>query len=309
MSIADLKYRQFLQYVREHGQARDTRSGTVFSCFSPPELRFENVGEFFPLLTLKKMRYKSVIGELLWFLNGSTNLPTLRRFSNLDSEANTIWSADAERFWTYQEQRDNVVESWQRHGEYLGRIYGAQWRYWTNPWIDPDSDTEETYDQIQHLIEGLRTNPNGRYHIVTAFNPAESLNPDVAALPPCHMFFQCYVEGRKLHLKWYQRSVDSILGLPYNIASYAALLQILAQFTGHEVGDIIGTFGDAHIYEAHLEALEETLARDATTYSSPRLVLPVGFDDLACIDEVTANDFDLIDYESHPLIHAPLMVG
>ena len=242
----------------------------------------------FPLLTTKKMPIKSIMTELKWFLKGDTNIKYL-----VDNGCN-IWNGDA--YKAYKENKgtlgmgmgafiekiktnDEFAETW---GE-LGPIYGKQWRDWNGK------------DQIKDLIHNLKTNPNSRRHMVSAWNVGE-LNEVV--LPPCHYGFQCYVADGKLSLMWNQRSVDTFLGLPFNIASYGALLLILCEETGYEPGDLIGNLGDVHLYKNHIEQAITLVERD--TLPLPKL-------NITNSDILNGEfDYELIDYNPHPSIKAPL---
>jgi thymidylate synthase len=265
---------------------RSTRSGNVVSTFDH-KIKF-NLAHGFPATTTKKLAFNAVIGELLWFLSGKTDLQSLREYSNIPDGDWTIWTQDAERFGG-------------KGNEELGAIYGSQWRNFGN------GDSHGT-DQITNLIRSLTNDPVSRYHIVSAWNP-NVLNE--IALPSCHMFFQCYVDidqhGYKhLDMKWYQRSVDSFLGLPFNIASYAALLVFLAKLTGCRPRYLTGDLGDTHIYEQHLPQVKTVLGRipfEAPAFKFPR------FTSLEELLTYTAKDFHLVDYKHHGVLKGKLTVG
>jgi thymidylate synthase len=244
-------------------------------------MRF-NLQEGFPLVTTKKCHLRSIIHELLWFLNGETNIQYLK------DNGVSIWDG-----WATEE------------GE-LGPVYGAQWRSWTGP-------NGEVVDQIKELIEQIKTNPDSRRLIVSAWNPA--LLPDTQyspsenaamgkqALPPCHTLFQFYVLDGKLSCQLYQRSADIFLGVPFNIASYALLTMMIAQVCDLEVGDFIHTFGDAHLYLNHLEQVDEQLSR--TPFPKPTMKINPEVKD---IFGFKFDDFELVDYQAHPHIKAPVSI-
>ena len=230
-------------------------------------MRF-NLHDSFPVLTTKKLHLKSIIHELLWFLSGDTNI------SYLKDNGVSIW------------------DDWADESGDLGPVYGKQWRSWETP------DGNE--DQISNLVEQLKTNPESRRHIVTAWNPADV---DRMALPPCHCLFQFYVAEGKLSCQLYQRSADIFLGVPFNIASYALLTRMLAQVCDLEAGDFIHTLGDAHLYLNHLEQAKKQLRR--TPYLSPQIKINPSVKN---IFDFTYEDFELVDYYSHPHIPAPVAV-
>ena len=267
---ADHPERQYLNLLRDildNGVRRDDRTGTGTLGVFGRQIRFD-LSKGFPVLTTKKLHLRSIIVELLWFLRGETNIAYLR------DNGVRIWDewADAE-------------------GE-LGPVYGKQWRSWTAP-------DGRVIDQIEKLVHGLKTNPNSRRHIVTAWNPADV---DDMALPPCHCLFQFFVADGKLSCQLYQRSADVFLGVPFNIASYALLTMMLAQVVGLEPGDFVHTFGDAHLYLNHLEQTELQLTREP-------LALPVMHiapkTDLFAFD---LSDFTLDGYEAWPHIKAQVAV-
>tara|TARA_R100001594_G_scaffold53735_1_gene87285 strand:+ start:19766 stop:20689 length:924 start_codon:yes stop_codon:yes gene_type:complete len=266
---------------------RETRSGNVVSAF---DYKFKhNMQHGFPAVTTKKLQFNAVIGELLWFLAGKTDLDSLRHYSNIEDGEWTIWTQDAERYGG-------------KGNKELGAIYGAQWRNFGG-----DRYAVGT-DQIKSLISGLTNNPESRYHVVSAWNP--NVIHEIA-LPSCHMFFQCYVDidehGYKyLDLKWYQRSVDSFLGLPFNIASYGALLVFLAKLTGCQPRYLIGDLGDTHIYEQHLEQVQTVLDREPLELPSFKFPRFTSLDELL---GYTAKDFHLVNYKHHGVLRGKLTVG
>jgi len=275
------QYLDLLRHVRDNGTFKGDRTGTgTYSVFGY-QMRFD-LGEGFPLVTTKKIHLKSVIHELLWFLKGDTNTRYLK--------------AHGVRIW----------DEWADEQGNLGPVYGRQWRNWPAP-------DGRHIDQIAQIVEQIKTNPNSRRIIVSAWNPAdlpdETVSPqdNVAqgrmALAPCHAFFQFYVLDGKLSCQLYQRSADIFLGVPFNIASYALLTLMLAQVCDLEPGDFVHTFGDAHIYTNHQEQIELQLTREPFPLPSIRLNPEVK--DLFAF---TYDDFELIDYEHHPHIKGAVAV-
>ena len=262
------QYLDLMRHVRDHGTFKDDRTGTgTYSVFGY-QMRFA-LAEGFPLVTTKKMFLKGIIHELLWFLSGSTNIGYLT-----DHDVH-IWDEWADE-----------------HGE-LGPVYGSQWRSWPGP-------DGSTIDQISKLQEAIRSNPDSRRHIVSAWNVAEV---DNMALPPCHTLFQFYVADGKLSCQLYQRSADIFLGVPFNIASYALLTMMLAQVCDLEAGDFVHTLGDAHIYANHLEQADRQLQRDPLPL--PTMSLNPAVKDIFGFQY---QDFSLEGYSSHPGIKAPIAV-
>ena len=256
------QYLELMRHVRANGTYKDDRTGTgTYSVFGH-QMRYP-LADGFPLVTTKKVFLKGIIHELLWFLAGSTNIKYL-----LDHEVH-IWDEWADE-----------------HGE-LGPVYGSQWRSWPGP-------DGSTIDQIEALVEGIRNNPDSRRHIVSAWNVAEVSN---MALPPCHTLFQFYVADGKLSCQLYQRSADIFLGVPFNIASYALFTMMIAQVCGYKAGEFIHTFGDAHIYNNHIEQLELQLSRDIRPLPMMK-INPI----IKNIEDFTFEDFELINYNPHPHI-------
>lgn len=262
------QYHDLLRHVLETGSDRGDRTGTGTRSVFGYQMRFD-LADGFPVVTTKKLHLRSIIHELLWFLKGDTNIGYLRE------NGVTIW------------------DEWADQDGNLGPVYGAQWRSW------PDYDGGHI-DQIARLIEGIKTNPNSRRHIVSAWNPA--LVEDMA-LPPCHCLFQFYVADGRLSCQLYQRSADIFLGVPFNIASYALLTLMVAQVTGLEPGEFIHTFGDAHLYANHFDQAKLQLSR--TPKALPVMKLNP---DIRDIFSFTYDDFTLIGYEADASIKAPIAV-
>lgn len=256
------QYLELLRHIKTHGEVKDDRTGTGTISTFGYQIRFD-LKEGFPLLTTKRLHLKSIIYELLWFLRGDTNVHYL------------------------QEHGVRIWNEWADADGSLGPIYGAQWRSW------PDY-SGGTIDQIQDIVREIRTNPNSRRMLVSAWNVAQI---DEMALAPCHCLMQFYVQGGRLSLQLYQRSADAFLGVPFNIASYALLLLMVAQVTGLEAGEFVHTFGDLHIYLNHLEQVDTQLER--TPYSLPKMWLNPEIQE---IDDFRFEDFELRDYEAHPHI-------
>lgn len=270
------------------GHKRNTRTGITYGTFG--ETVKIDLSEGFPATTGKKLAWNSVVGELLWFLSGSTHLSDLRKYTfGEDTGQWTIWSDDAER-WNKGNYKDDP--------EHLGELYGEKWREYGS----------EGIDQIQNLIDNLKNNPEERNHLVVTWD-TEAIAENKMALKPCHVMFQCYVADGKLSLQWYQRSADLFLGVPFNFASYALLCHLLAKWVGLEVGTLSVTFGDCHVYQGHLNAVDEYLNNE--NYHLPVLKLPEGCDTLESTLKLTALDFKkcLVDYKHCGVIKAPLSVG
>ena len=262
------QYLDLMRHVRENGTLKADRTGTgTYSVFGH-QMRFD-LSAGFPLVTTKKVFLKGIIHELLWFLAGSTNI------SYLTDHNVHIWDEWADE-----------------HGE-LGPVYGSQWRCWPGP-------DGGTIDQIEALVEGIRTNPDSRRHIVSAWNVAEVNH---MALPPCHTLFQFYVADGKLSCQLYQRSADIFLGVPFNIASYALLTMMIAQVCDLELGDFVHTMGDAHLYTNHLEQTDLQLSRSPLPL--PQMSLNP---DVKDIFGFVYEDFELTSYECHGAIKAPIAV-
>ena len=261
------QYLDFMRHVRDHGHRKDDRTGTGTLSTFGYQMRFP-LAEGFPLLTTKKVHTRSIIHELLWFLRGETNVRYLRE------NGVTIW------------------DEWADANGDLGPVYGAQWRRWRTA-------EGPVIDQMTHVVAEIRRNPDSRRLIVSAWNVGEIAQ---MKLPPCHAFFQFYVAGGKLSCQLYQRSADIFLGVPFNIASYALLTELVAQQTGLEPGEFIWTGGDCHLYLNHMEQVATQLAR--TPYPLPRLLVaprPSLFD-------YRFEDIAIVDYQCHAPIKAPVAV-
>ena len=301
MNKLDEQYRGILAELLYNGREKGDRTGTGTLSKFGMQIR-HNMKDGFPLLTTKKMAVKTMMTELKWFLKGDTNIKYL-----VDNNCN-IWNGDAYKKYadiecnpphdhslSQKEFIDNIktndafAEKW---GE-LGPIYGKQWRKWGSGVLEDKH--LEPIDQIQNLINELKTNPNSRRLMVSAWNVGEL---DQMTLPPCHYGFQCYVVDGKLSLMWSQRSVDTFLGLPFNIASYGMLLMLLCKETGYEPGDLIGNLGDVHLYNNHWEQAKEQISRDG--FDLPTIKL-------SNVDILNGEfDYQLVNYHFHPSIKAPL---
>ena len=262
------EYLNLLQRILDEGVKKEDRTGTGTISLFGHQMRF-NMDEGFPCLTTKKLHLKSIIHELLWFLNGDTNVKYLQ---------------------------DNGVRIWNEWADEkgdLGHIYGYQWRSW------PDYNGGQI-DQISQAVETIKNNPDSRRIIVSAWNVADLPNMN---LPPCHAFFQFYVADGRLSLQLYQRSADAFLGVPFNIASYALLLQMMAQVTGQKTGDFVHTLGDAHIYLNHLEQVKLQLSRELRP--RPTMLINPNIQDIFGFQ---FSDFELTDYDPHPHIKGVVAV-
>ena len=264
------QYLELLQHVIENGQFRDDRTGTgTYSVFGAQQ-RF-NLRDGFPCLTTKKLHLRSIIHELLWFLNGDTNIKYLN------------------------ENRVTIWDEWADENGDLGRVYGAQWTDWKTP-------EGGSINQIEQVIDQIKNNPTSRRLMVSAWNPGEL---HLMALPPCHSLFQFYVntDRGELSCQLYQRSADLFLGVPFNIASYALLTMMVAQACDLKPGDFVHTFGDLHLYANHIEQTKLQLTREPRELPTMRIN-----PDVKAIDAFTFDDFELVDYDPHPTIKAPISV-
>ena len=277
-------YLDLLQYVMDNGTEKGDRTGTGTISHFGAQLRF-NLADGFPLLTTKKVHLKSIVYELLWFLSGSTHVDYLQQHNV------RIWNEWAT---TAQTARFNRAE-----GD-LGPIYGHQWRNYGASKKADGSYAADGVDQITEVIHQIKTNPNSRRLIVSGWNPCEA---EQVALPPCHTLFQFFVADNKLSCQLYQRSADLFLGVPFNIASYALLTQMVAQVCDLEVGEFIWTGGDCHIYQNHREQVDLQLTR--TLFQPPTLTLNPNVKDIFAF---TYEDISVDGYESHPAIKAPVAV-
>ena len=262
------QYLDLLSHVLEHGIDRGDRTGTGTRGVFGHQMRFD-LAQGFPVTTTKKLHLRSIIYELLWFLKGDTNVKYLH------DHGVTIW------------------DEWADESGDLGPVYGRQWRSWPNPGGAP-------VDQIRNLVEGIKTNPYSRRHIVSAWNPAQV---DEMALPPCHCLFQFYVSEGRLSCQLYQRSADIFLGVPFNIAAYALLTMMVAQVTGLKPGDFVHTLGDAHLYSNHFEQARLQLERTP----KPLPVMRIN-PEVRDIFSFRYEDFELVGYEADRTIRAPVAV-
>lgn len=262
------QYHELMERVLADGAQKGDRTGTGTLSVFGHQMRFD-LGKGFPLVTTKKLHLKSIVHELLWFIAGDTNTRYLK------ANGVSIW------------------DEWADENGELGPVYGKQWRSWDMP-------EGGAVDQLKWLVEEIRTNPNSRRLIVSAWNPADL---DKMALAPCHCLFQFYVADGKLSCQLYQRSADIFLGVPFNIASYALLTMMIAQVTGLEPGDFVHTFGDAHLYSNHLEQTREQLSR--APFALPKMVLNP---EVRSLFDFTYEDFSLEGYQAHPHIKAPVAV-
>ena len=294
MNNSEQTYLNALRDILENGDDRPDRTGTGTRSIFGMQMRFD-LTEGFPAITTKKLAWRSVVSELLWFVEGSGDELRLREIlhGSRASEKKTIWTDNATApYW--------VRQRLQRHPGDLGRVYGVQWRKWRKPLIRINKVVLQNYDQLLVLIEGIKTDPYGRRHIISAWNPGEL---DMMALPPCHMMSQFYVSNGRLSCHMYQRSADLFLGVPFNIASYALFTHMIAQVCNLEVGDLIISFGDAHIYNNHFDQVQEQLSR--TPFEMPQLQLN---SDVDRITDFSMKDIELVNYQCHDAITAPMAV-
>jgi thymidylate synthase len=262
------QYLDLLQHVLDNGRFKGDRTGTGTYAVFGAQARFD-LRESFPLLTTKKLHLRSIIHELLWFLQGDTNVKYLH------------------------ENKVSIWDEWADENGNLGRVYGAQWRDWR-------SSDGRSVDQISKLIAGIKNNPDSRRHIVSAWNPGEI---DGMALPPCHALFQFFVRDGELSCQLYQRSADLFLGVPFNIASYSLLTLMVAHVCDLQPGDFVHTFGDLHLYSNHLDQAKEQLSREPRKLPTVR-VNPAVKD----IFGFKFEDFEVVGYDPHPAIKAPIAV-
>jgi thymidylate synthase len=299
------QYLDLVRHVRDHGIAKEDRTGTGTRSIFGYQMRFD-LAEGFPLVTSKKVHLKSILHELLWFIRGDTNI----RY--LVENGVGIWNDWPYQSWLRETGQDSDYEMYspewkakmkefieqiktdaafaEQYGD-LGPVYGHQWRNF------------EGVDQLAQLVDDIKTNPDSRRLIVSAWNPKDIPVMVKSGLPPCHSLFQFYVIDGRLSCQLYQRSADVFLGVPFNIASYAILTMMIAQVTGLEPGDFVHTFGDAHLYTNHMDQVEEQLSR--STFPLPKLSLNPEVDNLF---DFVFEDFQLLGYESHGPISAPVAV-
>ncbi|ACQ69075.1 thymidylate synthase [Exiguobacterium sp. AT1b] len=262
------QYHDLCRHILDQGVVKEDRTGTGTTSVFGYQMRF-NLQEGFPLITTKKLHIRSIIHELLWFISGETNVRYLQ---------------------------DNGVRIWNEWADEegnLGPVYGSQWRSFPRP-------DGSSVDQLAQVIEQIKTNPDSRRLIVSAWNPGQL---EEMALPPCHLLFQFYVADGKLSCQLYQRSADTFLGVPFNIASYALLTHMVAHVTGLEVGDFVHTLGDAHIYHNHLEQVELQLSRDPRPLPKLNIVR-----DVSSIESFRFEDFEILGYDPHPHIKGEVSV-
>jgi thymidylate synthase len=262
------QYLELLRHVRTTGVPKDDRTGTGTISVFGYQMRFD-LSRGFPAITTKKLHFRSIIGELLWFLSGDTNIRSLH------------------------EQGVSIWDEWADEDGNLGPIYGYQWRSW------PTADGRHI-DQITQMLEQIKSNPSSRRHIVSAWNVGEIKN---MALPPCHTLFQFYVADGRLSCQLYQRSADIFLGVPFNIASYSLLTLMIAQIVGLEPGDFVHTLGDAHLYRNHLEQADLQLTREPRTLPQMKIN-----PDVSSLFDFKYEDFEIVDYNPYPGIRAPVAV-
>ena len=262
------QYLELIEKILNEGAERSDRTGTGRKSIFGHQMQFD-LDEGFPLVTTKKVHLKSIIHELIWFLAGSTNIKYLK------DNGVSIW------------------DEWADENGELGPVYGAQWRSWPNP------DGSST-DQIKSLVKNIKSNPNSTRHIVSAWNPSQV---DEMALPPCHALFQFFVADSKLSCQLYQRSADVFLGVPFNIASYALLTLMISQVCGLKPGKFVHTLGDAHLYLNHLEQAKLQITREPLKL--PSIKITSSIDNL---EDFVYEDFEILNYESHPAISAPISV-
>ncbi|MEP1932523.1 MAG: thymidylate synthase [Paracoccaceae bacterium] len=275
------QYHDALREILKHGEVSTDRTGTGTIAHFGMQMRYA-LSDGFPLMTTKKVHLRSIIHELLWFLSGDTNIKYLK------ANGVSIW------------------DEWADENGDLGPVYGQQWRRF--PALEPTAETQDgeplfragTCDQVADLVANIRSSPDSRRLIVSAWNPGELSN---MALPPCHTMWQVRALNGRMHLQLYQRSADMFLGVPFNIASYALLLQMLAHVTGYVPGDFVHSIGDAHIYSNHMDQVKEQLARDIRPL--PKILIKR---DVHSIFDFKYEDFEVLDYDPHPAISAPVAV-
>jgi len=294
MTHPEKVYLDALKNILENGDARPDRTGVGTRSIFGLQMRFD-LTEGFPALTTKKLAWKAVVSELLWFIEGSGDERRLAEIlhGTRDTSKRTIWTDNVTAdYWINRRHQRTAAD--------LGRVYGVQWRRWRKPLIRINKVILQNHDQLIELINGIKDDPYSRRHIITAWNPGEL---DLMALPPCHMMSQFYVNNGKLSCHMYQRSADMFLGMPFNIASYALFTHMIAQVCNLEVGDLIISVGDAHIYENHIEQVKEQLKRKPLPLPTLQLT-----SEIEVITDFDMDDIELVGYESHDAIKAPMAV-
>jgi len=294
--------------IKENGVRKSNRTGTDQIGVFGRQLRFD-LSEGFPATTTKKLFMRGIIHELIWFLQGSTNIKYLvdndvhiwdewpyrhyliEQGSEVPDSASQEWKDGIEKFTQKIKEDDDFAKKW---GE-LGPVYGYQWRHWQTP--------DGEVDQIARAIDTIKNNPDSRRIIVSAWNVADIDEMSKAGLPPCHLLFQFYVANGKLSCQMYQRSADTFLGVPFNIASYSLLTMMMAQVTGLKPGEFVHTFGDTHLYVNHLDQVDEQLKRQPRKLPVMKINPKV-----KNIDDYKYEDFELVGYDPHPAIKAPIAV-
>lgn len=303
------QYLELLEDIKQNGVKKGDRTGTGTVSVFGRQLRFD-LAEGFPLLTTKKMFLRGIIHELIWFLQGSSNIKYLvdndvhiwdewpykhylqEQGKPVPASDSAEWKAGIKEFTEKIKNNDKFAKNW---GE-LGPVYGYQWRNWPTP-------DGKHIDQISKLIDTLKNDPNSRRMIVSAWNVADIDEMAKAGLPPCHLLFQFYVASGKLSCQMYQRSADTFLGVPFNIASYSLLTMMIAQATGLKPGDFVHTFGDTHIYLNHFEQVDEQLKRKPKKLPKMKINPKV-----KSIFDFTIDDFELVGYDPYPAIWAPIAI-
>jgi thymidylate synthase len=294
MNHQEYTYLNALENVLYNGNNRNDRTGVGTKSLFGLQLTFD-LKEEFPAITTKKLAWKAMVSELLWFIEGSNDEFRLKEILHGERyiDKKTIWTDNAQApYW--------VNRKLQRHPGDLGRIYGVQWRRWRKPLIRINKVVLQNHDQLLELIENLKNDPYSRRHILTAWNPGEI---ELMALPPCHVMSQFYVNNGKLSCQMYQRSSDMFLGLPFNIASYALFTHMLAQVCNYEVDELSIVIGDAHIYNNHIDQVKEQLARKPLPWPTLKMNSEV-----SRITDFTMNDVELVNYNCHEPIKAIMAV-
>lgn len=303
------QYLELLQDIKSNGVKKSNRTGTDQIGVFGRQLRFD-LGEGFPAMTTKKLFMRGIIHELIWFLQGSTNIKYLvdndvhiwdewpyrhyliKNSKKVSDSSSDAWKKGIKEFTERIKTDAGFAKKW---GE-LGPVYGYQWRNWPTP-------SGDHIDQIKKVIETIKSNPESRRMIVSAWNVADVDEMAKAGIPPCHLLFQFYVADGKLSCQMYQRSADTFLGVPFNIASYSLLTMMMAQVTGLKPGDFVHTFGDTHLYINHLDQVDQQVAREPRKLPEMKINPAV-----KSIDGFKIDDFELVGYDPHPAIRAPIAV-